>query len=334
MRSDSYNFYDLDFKDGKLEWAFRRTSCGQHRVACNTPLLSFEDNLRNQALLKAMSKVGASDLDLGVELGELKETIQFLRSPFQGLRTLLYNPKHVNNIIKMCAWEKGKGVRKYLTKRLLSNMSDTWLETRYALLPLLRSIQQIAQQCEEGYSKVELGRIYTARSKVVGDLELTGKVTTGSSSCYIDCPWVVKHKTTARAFVHYKFDAIPTWNQMLGLSPEYIPEVMWNLTSLSFVWDWAFNIGHIFGALRFNPNITILGNCVGARTEIDGMTTPSQRDQSWKGVLLPGTVSGDRYIRKTNVIPSYVPSLKASVNLSVPQLVDLTLFLKSRLRQK
>lgn len=290
-------------------------------------------DVQNQALLKAIAKVGQSDLSLGVELGELRETVQFITSPYKAARDVLTNPRHLSNLRKMLSWERGRGARKYLPRRALDNFSDSWMETRYALMPLVRSAVAIFEAMEEGLRSLSTDKIYTARAKVVGESRTSGSVVTGTSVCYINFPYKLEFQHVGRAFVHYRFTEVPTLASMLGLSPGYIPETAWDLLSLSFVMDWFLNIGDIIGALRIKTGIEILGNCVGVKTIGTGITTPYPTNDSWDYQISHGEFEHEAYSREINVTPSYLPDLNVAIKLSNAKLLDLVIILKNLIKR-
>lgn len=218
---------------------------------------------------KALADLESAPLDSLVELGELKETLEMLRHPLKDLRKFL-----LRNLYS----RKGETARQYF-QRLTTATSSTWLEYRYGVRPLISTIQDALKIYRDGLDKLLLNHIYSGYgkvklsrgSKIVEDVYFASFVGKRQvvRSCYAEY--------TSK--VYYKFDVIPTWYDRWGIDFWDLPNMAYQLTRLSFVWDWFIGIGDWIQALQYERNRQILG-CYVSHKVVEST------DQS----LIPGTL--------------------------------------------
>lgn len=273
------------------------------------------------ALQTAAANVGKADMELGVELGELRETIGFIMKP--RILSLLNHLRRVRPS-DLRRWTRKEGSRKWLRKKALDGYSDAHLEFRYALMPLVRSVMDAIELLEKGLSNLALERIYTGRGKASGKWTYTKSDFKWICNEQVDYKIKIDYEATARSQVHYRFNDLPTAYSLLGLGVEHIPEVMWELTTLSFIWDWFLNLGKIIGAHRWQPNITVLGNTVGLKTIGVGVIDYKLRNELWQGECPPGEFVHEEYQRFKNEPIPWTITFKP-IDLSMAQIADLFL---------
>jgi hypothetical protein len=276
-----------------------------------------------KALQKAMSKVGQSALTLGVELGELRETLEMLRDPLSGLRKLIApNGTYGRQLRKAFGLlPRGATARagcRYSNndvKQLVKNSTGAWLEMRYAVRPFISLVQDIIEEVNQKHSlDFDPTRIRTAKSAVNSNFEVKDDgMATILGVVKGRFQRVVKATVRSRGCVYYTMEYERTKAQYYGLSPEYIPEILWELTRLSFVLDWAFSVGTWLGSYRVKPGISILGNTVSHRSRIAGNIVCNDLQKVYTDHILidgsfsvpPGSLKGNYYVRtKDQALPS------------------------------
>jgi hypothetical protein len=89
----------------------------------------------------------------------------------------------------------------------------------------------------------------------------------GSAGAEFHSSGVLTDKVACNASVQYRQVADRPVSEVLGLAPQYLPELAWELTHLSFVVDWWFDVGTWLKTLRLNPSFEVLGNTVGTKIE-------------------------------------------------------------------
>jgi hypothetical protein len=108
--------------------------------------------------------------------------------------------------------------------------------------------------------------------------------------------------------------------EVLGLTPRFIPGLIYELTRYSWVLDWWFEVGPWLAALRQKPGITILGNTVGMKVV---------RDVTYKADGETG-VSPNKVRRPIGVLGEYnKTSYSRSINQHLPLTPQLSLDFQS-----
>lgn len=229
--------------------------------------------LRDRAVQKSYAKLNSNDLDLGVEIGELKETISMLRSPFASLRKLLQEPK----LLRLLRGDVPGGA-----KRVAASFADTWMEYRYGVRPLIKSINEIIDfvHAKEDYAANKMRR---SRGKVLYEASTSSqKLTTGTYLHVFTRTVQHTYKLKAVSGVYYVWAGIPTMMQRLGLTAEDLPLVVWNLTTLSFVVDWFLSVGQWLGSLKPSDLKTVLGQTTSLRVTEETVASVYSAKDYWQ----------------------------------------------------
>lgn len=264
-------------------------TCFVNRYCWKVPIFAQDTELQRLAdvcLQKAYAKVGAPDFGGLENLGELRETAALLRNPFAALRDFLAlkNPKlggWSNGTLLGCLFNP-KSTRSQAilgSLKLSGNVAaKTWLEIRYGLRPLIGSIQDIIKLVNEKVRKFDANRVRSKRSKVTIDRHTASTETGGANGVVLmSGKCICRHKVKICGIVYFKQKKDLTQAQKLGLSLRYIPEAAWELTRLSFIWDWFLTIGPWLGSLRFQPEIEYLGSTASCKIDSFGSITLNPR---------------------------------------------------------
>lgn len=274
---------------GPVHWWLTRSRLSYRVNALNK--ISFKDmkDLGPHVLQEAMGKVGRSRLQLAVEVGELKETLEMLRSPFKNLRNFFWNNKRKNlhlmnktlDLLRSGTFnsprKRKSAIRnaRRIGRDTLFMSSDTWLEYRYGLRPIISSIQDVMKEIDRKRWVFDANKIRTARALRVGAPKRWNESYRNTHN-YLSYYYLLQIKAVMQfnASVAYRREYEQTVAQAFMLSPEYLPEIIWELTRLSFVVDWIFSIGPWLSSYRIKPGIRILGNTVGRKKRTYGIAMP------------------------------------------------------------
>jgi hypothetical protein len=318
-------------------------AANRSRLYLPTPDFS---TLNKIALQKAFGKVAKADLALGEDLGEIRETLQMLRSPLKGLRDFLRDGDYNNvkllrkllNYQKTGMWLPGK------TKpgAALKTAADTWMEVRYGLRPLLYTLQDVMAFCAKtAQGKFNPDAIRSARGSATlnnnNDLDCVIAKQYGP----LAFTYVLKNTDvlTSYASVQYRQDFALTGADQFGLTPRFLPELAWELTRLSFVVDWLFTIGPWLESYRFKPGITVLGNTVGMKLTRNCAITARHRLQIApfpEGGQSPGSGKyvAEEYDRVVNLDIPILPQFTAGRTIDLFRTIDgLALILQPVLKK-
>lgn len=294
-------------------------------------------DLMQQALQKAHAKILQSDLSLGEDLGELRQTLQMLKDPFKSLLEFLHrdNMRNLKRIKDLLEFLKTGAFGGKSGKGAARAAADTWLELRYGFRPLVMLVGDLVEQAsKQANSLFDPNKIRSVRSKIEMEPFIEAKGTgmpvyiSGGSST-TDFPGWYSHKTTVTlvgyAQVQYRQENEMSVLQELGLTPSFWPEIAWELTSLSFVWDWFISVGPWLGSLRVKPGITILGNTTAVKM-VRRSRVDLERFQVDPGTYSPWFGSGTRTLRRYKRVVGtelpLTPKLRLNAALDVNKLID------------
>lgn len=199
-----------------------------------------EGDLRAEAVTKAYSRVDVSELDILASLGEMPETVEWFKDVLRRLINIIasYKKKQYLAMFKPSKpLTKAKLYKK--GKKVATGTEDAWMEARYAIRPLVMEVKDYLEALD---SKIEKAIRKTARSSFI-DLTSQESVSPSTRSFF---GGYIRRRTTntrsIRAGVLYAIqpDKMGWWSH-LGLDAPV--SAIWAVTTLSFVFDWFFNVG-------------------------------------------------------------------------------------------
>lgn len=206
---------------------------------------------------RAMAKFSSPDWDVGAEIGELTETLSMLRHPLTGI------VEFINRWRKSCYRSP-----KYKFMDTMDMLTSTWMEYRYGLMPLIYSAQDIFKLMTKGSLKTSasLSRL-SASAKGV---DYTTGTPNNSGILGLSNVWRkdTELKIRYNTKIYFRYNQNLDWLtalKALGLDPLGFASLAWELTSLSFVVDWCFNVGDWLRAITPNPQVELLGACTSAK---------------------------------------------------------------------
>jgi hypothetical protein len=284
------------------------------------------------ALQKAQAKVGKGEVQVGEDLGEIRETVKMLREPLSALKKFFVDDNARNLKLMRTLVQK----HDYFTLGRMSQRTataaadaaaDTWMELRYGLRPLIGSLENAIKIVDGTYRKVlDPNKIYTCKTKL-DFTELSTLVTQHSCGGF---PYVVTSKVRddvqATASIAFKYSGPPpTLLDEVGLSARFLPETAWALTRASFVWDWIISIGPWLESLRINPGYDVLGHTTGIKHQRTGTVVQLQSiyfDQYAQHDVPDATIQVKAYRRRVDVSAQYRPHFTWGRTLDLWKLID------------
>lgn len=230
-------------------------------------LLSYESaaevlTTEDAAINKALAKMRGVQFDLGVFLGELPETLRFLHG---GTSAILTDYQSASRRAEKVDRQRSKLRKLPLTRsnlkrinNLTNLISSIWLTYRYGVMPLYYALHDLYTTFEEGLGKSQRKTIKTsAKQKVEGLYHSDGAIQEGS----------VKIRVTLTA------DCEASPFASLGMDNPAL--VAWELTPLSFVFDWFIDVGDFL--LAFQPEgTTFVSGSVSTKVETRVYKEPSK----------------------------------------------------------
>lgn len=252
-----------------------------------TELDNFDTNsLVSLASTKALANVKKPEVAGLVAIAELKETVQSLLHPLDG----------VLNFLKRNAPSKRK--RKRLSQKNVVGsaqaLADQHLTIIFGIMPFISDIQGILKALK-GFDPAP--QVFTARGEASSVDERSALVSTridddGNNYCNFSAADSVTRTVTVRAYQQY--EATVSIADALGLSPSEVPRAIWQHATLSFVVDWFVNVSDFIAALTPQPGISY-GIAGFTETVVDACTSDYnfelryRQDKGWKGAYNSGS---------------------------------------------
>lgn len=200
------------------------------------------------AVAQAWANVSVSEAQALASIGELPETVRWMVSLIQRMLRIIRFFK-----------SKRKRLRKLSRKQLANAVADLWMEFRYAVRPLIFDMKQAV---EAARATIKRGSRQTARgwgSSNSSSITVLDENNTSDSVCNTVLRRTETISVNYRAGVLYDIEndingILALW----GFDQNF--ETIWELTPMSFVVDWFFNVGDIIAAWSYNPNLRPLAS--------------------------------------------------------------------------
>jgi hypothetical protein len=197
----------------------------------------------NRGLIQYLKKVGQVNQAFSgqIFLGELRETLRMIKSPAQGIRNILGS-----------YFDDLKRQKKRRPKQWKKNLSGSWLEYAFGIVPLVSDIQDA---CKAWNRLVEEPRFVLVTSAGVEERNVPSRTLVQGMSSYlgayaprIDHTLVSTDRAVVRFKGYVKRESRATLAgkaQLFGFDPiQFVPTV-WELIPWSFLIDYFTNIGDI-----------------------------------------------------------------------------------------
>lgn len=181
---------------------------------------------------RLLAKIKSQTWSAVVDLAELPETLRFLADSVRAMYRIYRDLK------------RGRPFKS--VKVSLDEAASFWMAWRYAVMPIVYSIQSAVKWAQE--PEEVIGRPLIARTHVTVD-----HVSKPSSDQTLQ--WHLSGKL--RGVVAYQVTGKRT-AMKLGFSLAELPAVLWEVTPLSFVVDWILPIGDALSGLSATNNVEFL----------------------------------------------------------------------------
>lgn len=199
--------------------------------------------MRKIAGTRAAANIDDATFEGAVFIGELRETIGFLRNPLSSFTKFLSSVR------------KTKTRSGYIgpTSQFLS---DNWLSYRYAVRPLANDIVDGLDAINDVVDGFDPDR-RTARgyASYTSKLSDSGDIGSGSSPI-VSWTQSTQMDYSVRAGILYEYSRSP---DTFGVNLHQLPVTGWELIPFSFVADWFVNIGPWIEAITPKAGVKILG---------------------------------------------------------------------------
>lgn len=213
--------------------------------------VTWRDNMTIQrvsidAQNKLVKKLNNRDIDLGVALGEARETAAFVQSACLRLYRAYHAARRGNlsGLVSALGLTKSPKPSKQRGRDVPDAAAGVWLEYSYAVRPLLADVYGAMSALEKRHQRPTIVE-RQARSSHEYDAAIA---TSGVSAGGCDYEWAFRGTLTARHVISFEIANPFTYSlSQLGLTNPL--NVAWELVPFSFVVDWFIPIGSFFDGL-------------------------------------------------------------------------------------
>lgn len=307
---------------------------------------TFDGQITDYTYMSALANVRSAEVDIGMSLAELVETVQFLVAPFKSIlklhkkrgllggtfRHLVREGRSHFSFVpsqgcptKMVRMQR-QGMKTLRSGELVINESSNfWNGYRFGMRPLLADIDNYCKLAAEGLkppaylqrarSKFEKhAEVHVSRSDLGWGLGAKSTITTSVQETYRTC-------------VHYLQNRFSMMDNLdvLGLGITQVPNIVWELVPLSFVLDRFVGVSDWLAAKRPKPGTKFLGATHSKLVKKSMLITPMQIYQpslnlayyktDWYGD--PVNLQGEVYERQ-------IAGPQPSLPVYNPRLLDLS----------
>lgn len=225
----------------------------------NSGFGEWNQSYANLANTRCLAKLKEAEFDAGVALGEIRETIGLLRNPISAL---------TDQVLKCI-----KQGQKFNRKRGFADaLAGGWLTYRYGIVPLMSDVQALIQLCEKKLRRVEGMQRKAGGFKTTDSFQkkVDKTIIIGDPKFVLTTLFEFERTYTTTHHVYYlrtfESDELQM-SRVLGVHPSQLPSVVWELTRLSFVFDWFVAVGDWLRAITPDPTILYLGQSVSQKIE-------------------------------------------------------------------
>jgi hypothetical protein len=270
---------------------------------------------------KCIATIDSTPFSFAEDLAEIRETLRFLRDPLSTIRRLSFTYKKLVKRLKN--QDRFRRSAKAHAKAIANDLSSVWLEQRFAVMPIFRSVLQLMEAYET--EKVYRPERRTSRGIVEApsksDSRIVTKVSSGRTFTY-RCS--ASSFGSVRAGIIYEVsNPIVNLQYKYGLRFKDIPETFWAVMPLSFMVDRFYNISNFIGGAvnLLDPNVDILGAWVTTKRERTvSIGVRSILESGYTSTIVPDDIV-DRHFeyQRTEWEPTFADTVP---NLELRGLVD------------
>lgn len=281
-----------------------------------------------KATAECIAQVNATPYAFGEDVGEIFETIKFVRNPFTSLNELAKSfSKEVNN------WHD----KKRKTKTRAKAIADVYATYQWAFKPLVRS----AYDAADAYTQPQKGS-YDVRHTARGFESVKGSssdtVEDGAGRTFYVSG--TKEIDSHASLLYRVTNPIRDHAYKLGLRPRDIPETLWQLFPYSFMIDRVVDVSSfVRGFTNLTaPEVEILAGSIRTKTTLlDTVQLATYEDPLWTIEVLADEYREKRFTyNRRPWTPSVFDSVPNSdiANLvnSASKIADLGALILQRLR--
>lgn len=235
---------------------------------------AIDDDVVKWCVQKAWSECAKPDGEIANALLEITKTLELLVSPMKAIQR---SYRLLNRWTNSDAWMLNPKVGvmslrtrrvlgpKRVTKPIMDEATNRWLEVQYGLLPTIGDAEVILAAIQDKllplsdimfgkskYTSLKDRKVYSVNGAIEPSFNIKGRVE-------------VTRKVTYTSKVYYQYQNVPNIGTRLGFAPENFANVLWEFTPWSFVVDWLWGIGDLLHRIANADRISLAANYVSVK---------------------------------------------------------------------
>jgi hypothetical protein len=215
---------------------------------------------------RLLERIGSTKLELGVELIEMRETADFVRDK------TMYLLRNILDIRrgKIPRALKEKRIKRIWREKRRDRASRMLLEYRYALMPLMGSIEDSIKLIDEGFKRPDAQRLFSV-AKASKTFKKPGYERVSTRSDKVITTTRSEGILMAHAKVYYTFSSVFLSDmKQLGASRGDVPQMIWEVLPFSFVVDMAIGVSAYLSRLTATQGLTFVSGYYAGKYQISG----------------------------------------------------------------
>lgn len=275
------------------------------------------EQARRASVQRTLSSLKNTTWNLSTFIGELPETASFIVSVARGLVSSVLAVKRgdMRTLQRTIFPRKGKGESYYGGRMMSKTASDKWLQWRYAVQPMMYDADDMLKALYETRTRPLISHVKRGANESYHNVRISS-----DEMIYTD-----SQQTRVTTGVYYKVNPTVDGFKRLGLLNPL--ETLWELTPLSFVFDWFLPIGDYVANLDAMAGVEIYSSYQSTRvTSTQEVNVHSTGE--WPDSGTPSLCTKNEYTRMINPNLS-VPLPQFSVGLNMHRVIDAVSLLRN-----
>jgi hypothetical protein len=212
-----------------------------------------------EARTSALAQVARPDFTGLVSLGELRESLSYLRNPFKGAIKLANTlERRIARLYVEERRQSKKGRKPVKAEvpgglnpddaRIVKELEGIYLEFRYGVRPMIGEITSFLENLRERVSPKPKRQTFRSKKRQTDDDSWSVLETDGNNIQSL-ASYFYEREILVSVGLLYEFDIRDGIAEKWGLELGQLPATAWALAPLSFVVDWGLNVSQLIAAV-------------------------------------------------------------------------------------
>lgn len=266
----------------------------------------FDTSVSNRALMNARAKMKSQTINFGVAFAEAAQTAGLVASTAGRIARAYTHVRHGN--IAPALNELGVPMRRGVSSRRSSNLSENWLELQYGWKPLLSDVygaaEEMARQDVVNPNRYRYHFKGASRRNEVLTLDNKANITDNNHPAWFSDRLEVEHAAFVRLDVVGESSHLQALARRGFTNPS---EIFWEKIPFSFVVDWFLPVGDYLNTIDSGLGWDFLAGSLSTRLTAKGRSVAIARPNKYWSKLSVTGADSRRYMRLVRTTYSDMP---------------------------